>query len=260
MTSRIAVRLVDGRHRTTLTAGLIRAQLVHGPPDRCRIGLLATTALLLGGDEVDLEVELGAGCTVELFDVAGTVAYDGRGAASAWRVRVHVGEAAALRWSGEPFVVSDGASVTRSLEVDLAPRATALVRETVVLGRSGETGGLLHTTVTVRRAGEEVLVEDQLLDPDTHRMMPGMLGGNRVIDTITALGLPGPDDVGTAVRYSLLERGSTVTRYLGDELAESPLHDAWARLRLDGQPDGTCSATTTSPPAAGSSPSAYHRA
>ena len=37
------------------------AQQLHGPADRCRIGLLATTALLLGGDAVELEVEVGPG-------------------------------------------------------------------------------------------------------------------------------------------------------------------------------------------------------
>ncbi len=232
MTSRIKVCRHAGRHHTTLTSGLLRAQLVHGPPDRCRIGLLATTALLLGGDEVDLEVDVGAGCTVELFDVAGTVAYDGRGAASAWHVGLRLDEDARLRWSGEPLVVSDGAAVSRTLEVDLAPGASALLRETFALGRSGETGGALHTSTIIRRAGQQILTEDQQLDAATHRLLPGMLGSYRIIDTITALGLPGPVEVGRACRYVLPEPGSTLLRYLGMELAESPLHQAWREVGL----------------------------
>ncbi len=233
MISRIEVQLRDGRHRTTLISGLLRAQVVHGPADRCRIGLLATTALLLGGDEVDLEVDVGEGCTVELFDVAGTVAYDGRGAPAAWRTRLRLQENARLRWSGEPLVVSAGAAVTRTLEADLAPGATALLRETVCLGRAGEAGGALRTLAVLRRARQEILVEDLQLDPAGHQRLPGMLGAYRIIDTVTALGQPGPSEVGTAVRYALLDPGSTLTRYLGTELAGSPLHAAWAALRLD---------------------------
>ena len=42
-------------------------------------GWSATTALLLGGDAVELVVEVGPGAVLDLFDVAGTVAYHGRG-------------------------------------------------------------------------------------------------------------------------------------------------------------------------------------
>lgn len=240
MITRVAVDLHQGRHRTRLVAGLLRAQQVHGPADRCRIGLLATTALLLGGDQVQLEVEVGPGATVELFDVAGTVAYHGRGRPCSWRVRLVLHEGARLRWSGEPLVVSDGADVRRALELDLAQGAGAWVRETVALGRRGEVGGALRSATTVQRDGEEVFVDDLLLEPSGHRRLPGMLGAHRVLDTVLAFGLPAPDQVDGAYRYTLAAPDSTVTRYLGAELAASPLHRAWDALRLPGAvPTGT---------------------
>jgi len=232
MPTQIAVEVHNGRHRTSLTPGLLRAQAVHAPPDRCRLGLVATTALLLGGDVVELDVSIGPGAVVELFDVAGTVAYHGRGSAAAWRVRLRLEQGARLRWSGEPFVVSDGASVVRSLEVDLADGAEALVRETVALGRCDEVGGVLRNETVVRRGGREVFVEDQVLDPTGHRTLPGMLANLRLIDTILALGRPGPDDIGDACRFALPAPGSSVTRYLGTELAASPLHCAWSSVPL----------------------------
>ena len=85
--TRVSVHAHEGRHRTRLQTGLLRPQPLHGPADRCRIGLLATTALLLGGDRVELDVQVGPGATLELVDVAGTVAYDGRGRPASWSVR-----------------------------------------------------------------------------------------------------------------------------------------------------------------------------
>lgn len=229
--TQIAVQLVSGRHRASLRSGLLRPQLVHSRPDRCRIALVATTALLLGGDSAELCVEVGPGATVELFDVAGTVAFDGRGRPAFWRVKVTLAEGASLRLSGEPFVVADGAAVTRSFELDLAGTATALMRETVVLGRSGERGGYLRNQTSIRVDGGLVCVEDQDFDPET-RTLPGLLADLRVLDTITCLGrgTPGAQPGLGTTRFLLFGDAGTVTRYLGQDVASSPLHREWVRL------------------------------
>lgn len=233
--TRIAVHRHGGRLRTRLQTGLLRPQPLHGPPDRCRIGLLATTALLLGGDHVELDVQVGPGATLELVDVAGTVAYDGRGRSASWSVRVAVAEGGRLRWSGEPLVVADGADVSRDLHLELAGGTTALLRETAVLGRAGQLGGVLRTRTRVHLEGRPVLVEDTELDPATHRRSPGMLGGLRVLDTLLALGAdpPGPAVDGLTV-FRLAGPRSHLARYLGPELAASPLHQVWAQTVLPG--------------------------
>lgn len=228
------MRWERGRLRTRLRAGLLRPQALHGPADRCRVGLLATTALLLGGDAVELEVEVGAGATLELTEVAGTVAYDGRGRPSSWSVRVVLAEGGRLRWSGEPFVVADGADVTRSLTVELAGGAAALVRETVVLGRAGQVGGVLRNRATVLQDGLPVLVEDTELDPAGHRRLPGMLGGFRVVDTLLSLGAGAPPRADGLTVFRLAGPGqASLARHLGPDLAGSPLHQVWAGSRLD---------------------------
>lgn len=221
----IAVDRVGGRHVTRLAQGLLRPQVVASGPDRCRIGLLATTALLLGGDVVELEVRVGPGGRLDLFDVAGTVAYHGRGEPSAWHVRLDVAEGGVLTYAGEPFVVGDGADVTRTLEVDLAGDAAVVLRDTVVLGRSGQVGGRLRSTTAVQVAGRPVLLEDQRLDPDRLRAAPGMLAAHRVLDTIIQLGSAGPTPT-CATTYALVDGAGTLTRWLGTSLAESPLHQA----------------------------------
>ena len=66
--------------------GLLRAQRLHGPAGPVPgSALVGQTALLLGGDAVELDVRVGPGARLELCDVAGTVAYDGRGRSARWR-------------------------------------------------------------------------------------------------------------------------------------------------------------------------------
>jgi urease accessory protein len=218
----LSVGRTGGRHVARLGGGPLRPQLVSVDDRRCRVALLATTALLLGGDTVELDVEVRAGACLDLFDVAGTVAYSGRGVPAGWHVRVTVAEGATLRYAGEPFVVADGADVTRTLDLDVGAGGGVLLRDTVVLGRSGERGGRLRSRTSVCVGGAPVLREDQDLDPDRDRCAPGLLGPHRVLDTVLRLGpgLPPPVD---AVSYALVGGAGTVTRWLGSSLAESPL-------------------------------------
>ena len=230
MTTRIGVARHEGRHRVDLVSDLIRPQLVQHCPDRLRIGLVATTALLLGGDEVELEVRLGPGACLELFDVAGTVAYHGRGRPARWRTTIMLDEDARLRYGGAPFVVSDGADVERTFDLDLHPTAGVWLRDTVVFGRSGEIGGRLRSRTAIAVDGHPVLREDQLLDPSGIRRSPGMLGPHRVIDAVLTVGTAGGDGTdrsatspGAAVRFDLVGGVGSVTRYLGAEVSTSPL-------------------------------------
>src|SRR5918992_4742084 len=93
-----------GRQRLDLVGGLLQPRVVLDRPDHARIGLVATTALLLGGDEVELEVRVGEDASLELFDVAGTVAYHGRGQTASWRVTLVLEQGARLKYCGAPFV------------------------------------------------------------------------------------------------------------------------------------------------------------
>ena len=233
MRTSLAVERVDGRHRARIVSGLLRPQLLRADPDRCRVGLMATTALLLGGDTVELDISVGPGAVLDLFDVAGTVAYHGRGEAAGWHVRIEVAEAAALRYAGEPLVVADGADVTRTLLVDAASDARVLLRDTVVLGRSGEVGGRLRSSTELRVGRQPVLLEEQDLDPAGHRRSPGLLGHSRVLDTVTQLG-PAAPLVSETTTYALVGGAGSLTRWLGTSLADSPLHRPWALLAPEG--------------------------
>ncbi len=213
--------LVEGP-RVRVSGGLLRAQRVADGPHGPRVGLVATTALLLGGDEVELVVEVGPASTLQLFDVAGTVAYHGRGRSAAWRTTVTVADGACLAYAGQPRVVSAGADLARTLRVDRAASARLRLRDTLVLGRSGQRGGRVRSETRLRVGGAEVWREDSDFDADGIRDRPGLLGGRRVVDSVLTVGAPAPD-CPSATAYGLLGEVGTVTRWLGDELAGSPL-------------------------------------
>lgn len=229
----ICVSHVDGRPRLRARSGLLRAQQVRSPDGWTKIGLIASTALLLGGDRVELRVEVGPGARLWLFEVAGTVAYDGRGRSASWRVDVRVAADAKLIMAAEPFVVAAGADVDRTFALDVDGSATALVRETLVLGRTGEVGGRLRNRTSIGRDGAPLAIEDQRLDPAARRL-PGVLGDERVVDSLSqiAAGATGPSVFG-ATTFALAESAGTVTRWIGSELASSPLHTAWSERAVD---------------------------
>ena len=132
-------------------------------------------------------------------------------------------DGACLTYAGQPFVVSDGADVTRAVRIDLAGAARLRLRETLVLGRDGQVGGRVRSRTDLWSDGVEVWREDTDLDPAGIRDLPGMLGGRRIVDTVVTVGQPA-EPAPPAMAYALLGQVGTVTRWLGSDLAESPLH------------------------------------
>ncbi len=164
--------------------------------------------------------------------MSGTVAYAGRGRSASWDADARVDAGGLLVWDALPFVVADGADVERTMHVALADRGArgqggvALLRETLVLGRTGEVGGRLRSRTRVelstspgtrvprgaattgesaapdgsvttwqsgpaqREEGRELFVED--LDLGEDRALPGILGAARVVDSVLCLGARPP--------------------------------------------------------------------
>lgn len=230
----IAVDPAPGRARVTHTPGPIAARVQRVDQAGARVALVATTALLLGGDRVELDVRVGPGGWLDVVETAGTVAYDAQGIASSWLIRADLAAGATLTWSGEPFVVADGARVHRSTTLDLAAGASACLRETLVFGRVGEAGGALRATTRVRHEGADLLLEDLDLPDGAARRAPGRLGPARVIDTVLLLGRPAaPTPVLPAgTRYDLAGPG-TVARVLAGDTDRGGLDPVWRQWCAD---------------------------
>ena len=228
--TRIGVQVAPGRARLALTGGPNSPRVIAGSEGGARVGLVATTALLLGGDHVEIEIDVGPGAWLELIETAGTVAYDADGLTSSWTVSIRVADGGLLIWSGEPFVVARGANVRRDTSIELGTGAAAGLRETLVLGRTGETGGALRSTLSVRQHDpaaqrhQQLLMEDlDLTDADV-RSLPGLIGGARVLDTVVLLGINAPKtpELNPGNRFEL-DGAGTIARFLTTTFAASPL-------------------------------------
>lgn len=219
--TRIRVSRDDSRARAELVVGKLAPRLISRGPDRVHVGITAAEMILLDEDRVHLDVEVGPGCTLHLEDIGGMVAYPRKrpeepGPPAEWHVSLRLAEGARVVWEGLPFVVSESADVLRTTTAELAEGARALIRETLVWGRSGETGGRLRSTTHAFDDAGDLLLEH--LDADASAPEPGVLGGHRVMDSLIALGFEPSTEPGDLV---LAEPGA-VARHLAAETHTSP--------------------------------------
>jgi urease accessory protein len=191
--------------RTEVRSSHLRAFSLGGD----RVALVPEQAVLLAGDHVTVAVRVGARQRLEVVEPGGTVAYAMRGRQARWDVRVEVEEGGSLVWHGEPFVVADGADVLRHLTIELGATSRVVLRETLVLGRSGEGPGRLVARTDVHRDGVPVLLEE--LDAGLG------LGSHRVLDQELCLGS------GCTAEGLALESGDRLHRWLGAETHASPI-------------------------------------
>ena len=220
MTStRIAVTGGDPRAHVELGVGALAPRLISRDATRAHVAVAAAGMVLLGGDHLRIGIDVGPGCTLEIEDVGGTVAYPG--ARSSWILDVRIRAGGMLLWHGLPFVVTDGADVERVSTLTLEPDARAVIRETLVLGRHGERGGRLISAQEVVDESGPVLVER--LEADGNAPEPGVLGSVRVIDAVVAVGFRPP----TRPKDLEFDRPGAMARHLSDHTHGSPLDPVW---------------------------------
>ncbi|UDY25208.1 urease accessory protein UreD [Nocardioides sp. Kera G14] len=200
---------------------VIRPVVLTSDTDGARVSLVPEGALLLAGDVVRLDIEVGPGATLELMEPAGTVAYDMRGGSASWDVHIHIASAGRLVWHGEPFVVASGAVVRRHTTVTLGQSARLALRETLVLGRHDETGGRVDQRLEVVTEGGQPLLVDAL-DTTGH---PLAWGDHRAMTSVLMLGADLEETVG-GTRFEL-EAGGMLVRSLTGEAHTAELRSPW---------------------------------
>ncbi|WP_183097743.1 urease accessory protein UreD [Nocardioides pelophilus] len=210
------------------TVAMLRPVVVHHDAAAARVSLVPEGALLLAGDAIEIDIAVDRGARLDLVEPGGTVAFDMRGARARWDVRIRVGAGAVLTWAGEPFVVAQGADVSRRLEARLDAGATLALSETLVLGRHGERAGRLRQSTVVTVAGLPLLVEDLPLDVTT---VPGLLGGNRGLSSVLLAGQEVAEPSAPASHRYDLDAGGHLWRRMGAEVHESTLADVWGTVR-----------------------------
>jgi urease accessory protein len=172
----------------------------------------------LGGDDLRLSVQLRKDSELRLSSAGASVVLPGSGDHSGqparWRVELAAAAGAAVRWTPEPTVVCAGASYHGSVRARLHPDSTMILRELVVLGRSGEVGGRCRTELAVTIGDRPLVRHESVLDgADAELSGPAGTGGHRVLGTLLVAGRDTPPAA---------------------ECAEIGAELSWAMLPLDG--------------------------
>jgi urease accessory protein len=146
----------------------------------------------LGGDEIELAVDVESGASLRVCSAAATLAQPGpRGERSLMRTRLRVGEDACLTWRPEPQVSVRGSHHVVETVVDLEAGARLELLEELVLGRWDEPSGRVTSRLRVTRCGAPVVVHDLDVGGDAVGWASSaVLGGARAVRTEVRCGVP----------------------------------------------------------------------
>ncbi len=129
-----------------------------------------TSGGLTGGDRFDAAIEAGPAARAQVTTQACEKIYRSDGSDALVETRLSLGVGAQLAWLPQETILFDRARLKRKLFVEMAPDATLLAMEAVLLGRkaSGEslTQGLFRDSWRVRRAGRLVFAEETAFEGD----------------------------------------------------------------------------------------------
>jgi urease accessory protein len=140
----------------------------------------------LGGDVLELRIEVREGAELRVRTVAAAVALPGRnGQESVLSVTVVVAAGGRLEYLPEPTVAADGARHRTDIRVDLAAGAALVLRDEMVLGRHAERGGACRTRLRADLAGVPLLRHEvDVSGTDEVSLGPAVLAGHRAAGSL----------------------------------------------------------------------------
>jgi urease accessory protein len=148
------------------------------------VHLVGGAAGPLRGDDLRVEVTVGAGAHLTVRSVAAQLALPGRAGLPPSRLVVHAEVAGELRWLPEPLIAAAGCDHHARTHVEVAEGGTLLWREDLVCGRHAEPTGTVSLSTTIRYAGATLYRHELAVAPDTGS--PAVLGRYRALGTLVA--------------------------------------------------------------------------
>lgn len=180
---------------TTELAGgrTILAGLRSDPPLTLRqtgpvtVHLVSTAAGPLGGDHLELHIDVAPGTSLEIASVASTLVLPGRGR-SLMVVRARVGAGATLRYAPEPTVLAAGCDHRMVVSLTLDEGASVSFREEIVFGRHGERPGACHSRFDATVAGVPLLRQEFVVGDPAVDGSPAVYGDARCVGSVLIAG------------------------------------------------------------------------
>jgi urease accessory protein len=168
-------------------------------------GIVATTSGgLVGGDRLDITVDVGDGAGALVTAQAAEKIYRSPGADCDVRLALTAGAGAWLEWLPQETILFDGARLRRNNSVAIEQGGRVLAGEILVFGRraSGErlNSGFIHEAWQVRRHGRLVWTDALRLQGNlaVALALPACLAGAAAIATLVYVG----DDAPAALAFA----------------------------------------------------------
>lgn len=157
----------------------------------CHSIIVHPPAGIAGGDELDINVQAGAGAHVTLTTPGATKWYRSSGAWARQQVSLDVADGACVEWLPQESIVFNRALARNVVEVALAGDATYLGWDVLCLGRAGFgerfAEGAYHVRTRVTRDGKLLWFENgRIAGSGVLRDSPAGLGGATVCATLLA--------------------------------------------------------------------------
>jgi urease accessory protein len=233
--ARLACDVRDGRTRLSrlYQDGSAKIRMPAVGADPLEAVLINTAGGLTGGDRLGWEIDVGPGASASITTQACEKIYRAESDRAEVRVKLSVGVDGRIAWLPQETIVFDRSAFARTLDVELAVGAEALVLEAAVFGRlaMGEraTQGNFHDRWRVRQDGKLIHAEDFRIGPDIAATLdrPAIAGSAIAMATLLlvsprAEALLDPvleivGDHGSASVWSVKKSGKLLARfYAGD--------------------------------------------
>jgi urease accessory protein len=234
------VRSVDGvtRRGRLHESGSLRVRFPSPEGEGLSAVFLNTAGGIAGGDRFDIEITAQEGARLTLTTAAAEKVYRATAEPAELNIALKVADGAHLSWLPQETILFDRAKMSRHIDIDLAERASLLLCEIVVFGRSAmgermEQGAFVDRW-RVRRGGKLVFAETARLQDDVGRKLTQRAIANGGVAIGTALIVPGDEALVERVREIASSFGgeAAISAWNGFAMARFCAQDA-ARLRAD---------------------------
>lgn len=189
----VAVKAGRTRLARLFQEGGARIRMPATARDPLEAVLINTAGGLTGGDRLDWTVDIEDGASAVVTTQACEKAYRASEGLAEVGCRMSVAQGGWLAWLPQETILFDGCAFRRTIEVDLAANARALIVEATVFGRQAMGERVTRASVKdrwrIRRDGRLIHAEDFAAGPEIDRMLgaPAGLGGATAIATVLYL-------------------------------------------------------------------------